>query len=163
MNHNPNIRSISSGSILLLISLAMLFTVACEKNVFSPEYAQSADGLGLTLQVIPSYITIGDEINFNLLLVNLTNQRKEYFLNSSQQYDLIIYSQATENIWQFGYKYGFTPAGWNFQIEPHEQKSFTIACQDTIPPGDYTAISWFLFTPTLQDTVSFVVLSEYFK
>ena len=160
MNSNPNIRSIGSGSIILLIGLTTLFAVSCEKNVFSPEYAQSADGLGLTLQVNSSFITTGDNIEFNLQLVNLTKQRREWLLSSSQTCDLIIYNQASENIWQFGYKYYFAPVVWYFSLHPHEQKAFTITCQDTVPPGNYTAIGWFLFAPTLQDTASFVVLSE---
>lgn len=74
---------------------------------------QSADGLGLTLQVNPSFTMTGEKIEFNLQLVNLT-----------------------------------------------EQKAFTITCKNTIPPGNYTAIGWFLFAPTFQDTVSFVVMSD---
>lgn len=160
MNGNPNIRSIGAGSIILLISLTMLFVVSCEKNIFSPDYNQSADGLGLTLQVNPSFTMTGEKIEFNLQLVNLTEQRREWLFGGSQQYDLVIYNQASENIWQFGYWYGFLTVGTRLHLNPHEQKAFTITCKNTIPPGNYTAIGWFLFAPTFQDTVSFVVMSD---
>lgn len=160
MNENPNIRSIDAGSIILLISLTMLLVVSCGKNVFSPDYNQSADGLGLTLEVNSLYITTGDNIEFNLQLVNLTVQKREWIFSDAQQYDLAIYNQASENIWQFGNEYGFIMVFTELHLNPHEQKAFTITCKNTIPPGNYTAIGWFLFAPTFQDTVSFVVMSD---
>lgn len=159
MNHNTFGSIIRRESIILLFAFAVLFTTSCEKKVFNPEYVQSAFGLGLTVQANQNYYSHGDPVEFTLRIVNLTNEKKECFLSTSQQYDIMILDRDSVNVWQYGYRYAFTLAPQLFELQPHQQQVYTTVCQDILSPGTYTTIGWFFIAPALRDTINFVVLS----
>ena len=158
MNHNTFGSIIRRESIILLFAFAVLPTTSCEKKVFNPEYAQSAFGLGLTVQANQNYYFHGDPVEFTLRIVNLTNEKKECLLSTSQAYDIMILDRDSVNVWQYGYRYAFTLAPQSFELQPHQQQVYTTVCQDALSPGTYTTIGWFKIAPALRDTINFVVL-----
>ncbi len=146
---------------ILVISLSLLLSlnlVACDKSPFNPEYEQSAYGLGISVRANQAYYEYGNPIDFTFTVVNLTDKKKDLTTPDSRLYDLKILNQNNEHIWQFGYVFGGLTLEFPFQLMAHQQKTYTVTCEDTLAAGQYAAIGWFNFIPSLKDTTGFIIL-----
>jgi len=141
----------------LLITLASVL-VACERTPLGPEYEQSSDGLGLTVRANQAFYLIENSIGITLKIVNLTERDMDTTTADSQLYDIKILNQDNENVWQFGYQHVFGQVITPFNLKPYQQKSYVVVCKDNLEAGQYTAIGWFMFFPTLRDTTKFIIL-----
>jgi len=154
-------RQYSPSSLLLLVatvigSALLSLLVSCEKNPFDPIYNQSVDGVGLSVQANQDTFNYGSTIDFTLTIINLTAHELSYY-TGPPEYDLEIFNQNQVPVWQYSRAYGFFPIDVTFTLKSHEQRSFTIVCEDTLDVGEYTACGWFEFLPTLRDTTGFYI------